>query len=63
MLHVNSLKGKVNAKAVEDALAEVESGGSSLIKAYDKTMRMIQRQDEGYRTSHLQRPNYNTHSP
>jgi ankyrin repeat protein len=50
MLHVNSLKGKVNAKAVEDALAEVESGGSSLIKAYDKTMRMIQRQDEGYRT-------------
>jgi ankyrin repeat protein len=49
MLHINSLKGKVNDKAIEDALAEVRSGGSSLISAYDKTMRMIESQDDGYR--------------
>jgi ankyrin repeat protein len=48
MLHVNSLKGKVNVKAIDDALAEVMSGGSSLIAAYDKTMKMIQSQGDEY---------------
>jgi ankyrin repeat protein len=49
MLHITSLKGKANAKAIEDALAEIELGGTSLIGAYDKTMKMIELQDEGYR--------------
>jgi ankyrin repeat protein len=48
MLHVNSMKGKVNVEAIEDALADISSGGSSLNMAYDKTMRMIESQDEGY---------------
>jgi ankyrin repeat protein len=49
MLHVNSLKGKCNAKAVDAALADIQSGGSSLMAAYDKTMKMIESQDEGHR--------------
>jgi hypothetical protein len=49
MLQVTSLKGKANAKAIEDALAEISSGDNSLIGAYDKTMKMIEFQDEGYR--------------
>ncbi|KAH8707494.1 hypothetical protein GQ44DRAFT_763661 [Phaeosphaeriaceae sp. PMI808] len=48
ILHVTSLKGKVNVKAIEDALAELESGGSSLIAAYDKTIKIIESQKEGY---------------
>jgi ankyrin repeat protein len=49
MLHVNSLKGKINAKAIEDALTEIRSGGNSLVGAYDKTMRMIESQVKGHR--------------
>jgi ankyrin repeat protein len=49
MLHVNSLKGKCNVKAIDDALADIQTGGSSLMGAYDKTMKMIESQDEGYR--------------
>jgi ankyrin repeat protein len=49
MLHVNSLKGKINAKAIEDALTEIRSGGNSLVGAYDKTMRMIESQIKGHR--------------
>jgi ankyrin repeat protein len=47
MLHVNSLRGKVNATAIQDALAEIESGGSSFGAAYEKTMKMIESQDQG----------------
>jgi ankyrin repeat protein len=47
MLHVNSLRGKVNATTIQDALAEIESGGSSFGAAYEKTMKMIESQDQG----------------
>jgi ankyrin repeat protein len=49
MLHVTSLRGKTNVKAIENALAELKTSGSSLIGAYDKTMKMIESQEEGYR--------------
>jgi ankyrin repeat protein len=39
----------VNVKDVEDALVGIQSGGSSLEKAYDKTMKMIESQDRGFR--------------
>jgi ankyrin repeat protein len=39
----------VNVRDVEDALVGIQSGGSSLEKAYDKTMKMIESQDRGFR--------------
>jgi hypothetical protein len=49
MLHVTSLKGKVNVKQVKDALQDIPCGGDARKNAYDKAMEMIQSQQEGYR--------------
>jgi ankyrin repeat protein len=49
MLHVTSLKGKVNVKQIKSTLRDMSSGGDALLKAYDKTMEILQSQEEGTR--------------
>lgn len=45
MLHVTSLKGKVNIKQIKEALHDMSAGGDALLKAYEKSMEMIQSQE------------------
>jgi ankyrin repeat protein len=46
MLHVTSLKGKVNVKQIKEALHTMSTGGDALLKAYEKSMEMIQSQEK-----------------
>jgi ankyrin repeat protein len=50
MLHVTSLKGKVNVKQIKEALHDMSSGGDALLKAYEKSMEMIQSQEKDSRS-------------
>jgi hypothetical protein len=46
MLHVTSLKGKVNVKQIKEALHTMSTGGDALLKAYEKSMEMIRTQEK-----------------
>jgi hypothetical protein len=50
MLHVTSLKGKVNVKQIKEALHIMSTGGDALLKAYEKSMEMIRTQEKETRT-------------
>ncbi|KAF2704948.1 hypothetical protein K504DRAFT_460734 [Pleomassaria siparia CBS 279.74] len=53
-LHLNSLKGLVNVRQVKDALRHITSGETALEAAYEKTMHLVEGQQEHYRDIALQ---------